>query len=205
MFEDENRSWAGTKSRLFLTFRSFLLTVRFKPTILLSMNNNNFTGGFRNYDEYDEDFDDEFDEDFDDTFEEDFDEDFNNADFNRDDDDDEDLDEATQLARFGQFLVDDEEEEKDEPEPYVRDEEDEADLLNPTGMKLDKKRDKKTEKKTAKKADKKSEKKADKKETNVFSASSVEDFPEDDEALEEDSSDFDEGLIEDDGYSDYDY
>ena len=51
------------------------------------MNNNNITGSFRNYDEYDEDFDDEFDEDFDDTFEEDFDEDFNNADFNRDDDD----------------------------------------------------------------------------------------------------------------------
>ncbi len=71
--------------------------------------NAHIPGGFRNYDEFDEDFDDEFDEDFDDTFEEDFEEDFDKADFNRDDDGDEDLDEATQLARFGQFLVDDDE------------------------------------------------------------------------------------------------
>lgn len=165
--------------------------------------NNNFTGGFRNYDEFDEDFDDEFDEDFDDTFEEDFDEDFNNADFNRDDDDDEDLDEATQLARFGQFLVDDEEEEKEEPEPYVRDEEDEADLLNPTGMKLDKKRgDKKNEKKAPKKSEKKPEKKSD---SSILRSSSVEDLPEDDEMLEEDSSEFDDIIEPEDDYSDYDY
>lgn len=171
-------------------------------TIFLLSMNNNITGGFRNYDEFDEDFDDEFDEDFDDTFEEDFDEDFNNADFNRDDDDDEDLDEATQLARFGQFLVDDEEEEKEEPEPYVRDEEDEADLLNPTGMKLDKKRDKKNEKKAPKKTEKKPEKKSD---NNVFQSSSVEDLPVDDEMLEEDSSEFDEIIEPEDDYSDYDY
>lgn len=160
--------------------------------------NNNFPGGFRNYDEYDEDFDDEFDEDFDDTFEEDFDEDFNNADFNRDDDD-EDLDEATQLERFGQFLVDDEEEEPEETTPYVRDEEDEADLLNPTGMKLDKKRgEKKTEKKTAKKTEKKIEDRS-------LRSASVEDLPEDDEMIEEDPSDYDENLIDDDRYEDEDY
>ena len=162
--------------------------------------NNNFPGGYRNYDEYDEDFDDEFDEDFDDTFEEDFDEDFNNADFNRDDDD-EDLDEATQLERFGQFLVDDEEEEPEETTPYVRDEEDEADLLNPTGMKLDKKRDKKVEKKAAKKTEKKTDKKVD----NSILRGSVEDLPEDDEMIEEDPADYDENLIDDDRYDDEDY
>lgn len=170
--------------------------------LLLSMNNNNITGSFRNYDEYDEDFDDEFDEDFDDTFEEDFDEDFNNADFNRDDDD-EDLDEATQLERFGQFLVDDEEEEPEETTPYVRDEEDEADLLNPTGMKLDKKRgDKKSEKKAAKKTEKKSEKKT---ESNLLRNGVVDDLPEDDEMLEEDPTEYEENLIDDDRYDDEDY
>ena len=166
------------------------------------MNNNNITGSFRNYDEYDEDFDDEFDEDFDDTFEEDFDEDFNNADFNRDDDD-EDLDEATQLERFGQFLVDDEEEEPEETTPYVRDEEDEADLLNPTGMKLDKKRgDKKSEKKASKKTEKKSEKKT---ESNLLRNGVVDDLPEDDEMLEEDPTEYEENLIDDDRYDDEDY
>lgn len=177
-----------------------VFTPTHKPSII-SMNNN-FPGGFRNYDEYDEDFDDEFDEDFDDTFEEDFDEDFNNADFNRDDDD-EDLDEATQLERFGQFLVDDEEEETEETTPYVRDEEDEADLLNPTGMKLDKKRgEKKTEKKSSKKAEKKSEKKVD---DRILRSNSVVDLPEDDEMIEEDPADYEDNLIDNDRYEDEDY
>ena len=137
---------------ILFVFRFQLVFISPNHSSFILLMSNTFPGGFRNYDEYDEDFDDEFDEDFDDDFEEDFNEDFNNADFNRDDDDEEDLDEATQLARFGQFLVDDEEEEKDDqPEPYVRDEEDEADLLNPTGMNIDKKRDKKSEKKTSKK------------------------------------------------------
>lgn len=78
--------------------------------------NAHISGGFRNYDEYDEDFDDEFDEEFDDTFEEDFEEDFDKADFNRDDDEDEDLDEAAQMERFGQFMMDDEE--ASEPEEF---------------------------------------------------------------------------------------